>query len=488
MLASAAMLGRPLVQRHKTAARIALYLVPVLLTAATWAGIRYSRTLVPQLNDWQGTDYSTLEPVQLLRDYLRIDTSAPGGNEIPGAELLARHLEAAGVPVHLERVGERNANLWAILEGEERQAVVLHNHIDITPVEDIEEWRVPPFEAVIDGPWVFGPGAFDMKSVAIAQLVAFLDVARGGVTPRRSLIFLATGDEETGSALGSQRVLREHPELVERFAVVLTEGGVVEARSPEDVKYWGTEVAQKRFLVLEIRGADRERLEALRATLAARAEELRTTPHLTPTVARFFAEYAASRDAPPYREALLRVGDRLEKGEDPGLPPFASALLVQGMVVGEVRPRPEEDGHRIEVQVELLPGADLEEVLPRHLVEGFEVVRTRYPPPVADDPTIKDHFAFRALDDLIRERYEAPHGTMIVPWTITDARFFRGAGVPTLGFSPFIVLATDTFKLEGADERIPLPAFVEGVELYRELVRRLVGLPGAATGNEVPAG
>ena len=56
----------------------------------------------------------------------------------------------------------------------------------------------------------------------------------------------------------------------------------------------------------------------------------------------------------------------------------------------------------------------------------------------------------------------------------TDARFFRAAGVPSYGFSPFLIMNTDTLQVDQANERFALPGFVEGVELYEKLVRRLV--------------
>src|SRR5690606_1363032 len=103
---------------------------------------------------------------------------------------------------HLEVLGTGDANLWAVIEGEEPEAVVLHHHIDVSDVPDPESWNLPPFAAEIDGPWLYGRGTFDMKSVAIAQLMAFLDVAERaarGDRPRRSVIFLATAAEEVGS-------------------------------------------------------------------------------------------------------------------------------------------------------------------------------------------------------------------------------------------------------------------------------------------------
>ena len=47
------------------------------------------------------------------------------------------------------------------------------------------------------------------------------------------------------------------------------------------------------------------------------------------------------------------------------------------------------------------------------------------------------------------------------------------AGIPSYGFSPFLVTVTDTMGIARANERMPLPGFVQGVEIYRKLVREL---------------
>ena len=56
----------------------------------------------------------------------------------------------------------------------------------------------------------------------------------------------------------------------------------------------------------------------------------------------------------------------------------------------------------------------------------------------------------------------------------TDSRFVRAIGVPAYGFSPFLMLSADTYRIGHEDERLYLPGFVDGVEIYRQLVRRLV--------------
>ena len=286
------MLKKPLIQKHKGLARAALYLGPLSLVMVAFFFIRDAAEHGID-SSWHDEDFEANEHVQMLQEYLRIDTSFPQGNEIPGAEFLARHLEDAGIPVFLERIGERNANLWAVIEGDEPEALVLHNHIDVEPVRPNEQWRYPPFGGIVESPFVIGRGAFDMKSLAIAQLASMLEIQKLGTKPRRSLVFLATGDEERDSRLGTQRWLRDHPEWLERFDTVFTEGGAVEALSLEDVKFWGTETGQKYFVDVWVCDESRERLDELRDSILADPMGPMRDP--SPEIAELLEIYGPSR-------------------------------------------------------------------------------------------------------------------------------------------------------------------------------------------------
>ena len=65
---------------------------------------------------------------------------------------------------------------------------------------------------------------------------------------------------------------------------------MVEARSREEIKFWGTEVAQRRFADLTVCSGDREPLEQLRKTLVETGPtetELRLTPEAAATLAAY---------------------------------------------------------------------------------------------------------------------------------------------------------------------------------------------------------
>ena len=88
----------------------------------------------------------------------------------------------------------------------------------------------------------------------------------------------------------------------------------------------------------------------------------------------------------------------------------------------------------------------------------------------------------------MREVYpDVTVGPLFLPRTATDARFFRAAGIPAYGFSPFAIPVTDTLIVGGGNERISLPGYVEGVAIYRRLVERLTARP-ALGGTESAAG
>jgi len=80
------------------------------------------------------------------------------------------------------------------------------------------------------------------------------------------------------------------------------------------------------------------------------------------------------------------------------------------------------------------------------------------------------------LGEAVRSVYaEAPVGTYFLPWSATDSRFFRQEGIDSYGFSPFVIFSTDTFRVDGPNERMSLPGYVSGFEIYRQGVANIAG-------------
>jgi acetylornithine deacetylase/succinyl-diaminopimelate desuccinylase-like protein len=470
------MLPAALERRRRATARVALYGSLVLVALLAWVlEATIDRPLRARASEqWILTDYPHLPVVELFRDYVRIDTSPTTGDEVAGARFLAARLAAAGIPSHLEQLDGRHANLWAVVEGDDPRALVLHNHIDVTPA-DPKQWFVPPFEGRIDLPWIYGRGVFDMKSIAVAQLEAMIALKTSGRRLRRSVLFLATGGEEYGSHLGTQWILRQHPELVRRFWAVLTEGGTVEARTRDDIKYWGTEFAQKHFVDVAVCAPEKKPLADLAALIDREVRSPRSGLSITPEVRQFLARYAPSRDSRTLKD-LLAHPERLLA--DPAafgkLPPYMQSMFRNETV--PVQLRQVEGGWELDVKLHLLPGVELamvrDTLLPPWMTHGLAVRWSELPAALHGSP-IHHPVMDAAVAEIERHHPGAVAGPMFLSWTATDARFFRRAGIPAYGFSPFLIMNTDTLQVDAPNERMALPGFVDGVGLYLDVVRRL---------------
>lgn len=466
-----------LASRRRRAARIALYSSLVLVGSATYFLVKIlDRPLKAQrAEEWATRNYAAMPEVKLLQEYARIDTSETTGDEMAGAQFLARHFAAAGIPYRIEAVGPKKANLYAWLDGKDTHPLVLHNHLDVSAV-DPKEWFSPPFEARIDGPWIYGRGVFDMKSIAICQMLAMIDLKKSGVPLKHSVLFLGTSSEERGSRLGVRRILQLHPEMVRNFWAVLTEGGVVEARTREEIKFWGTEVAQRRFVDLTICSGDREPLEEIRKTLKE-IGPTETELRLTPEAAATLAAYGPTRDRSDLRDLVTHpekvMGDVVAYRKLPG---YLRSMLRSEAVPFKVEAAPG-GGYELLIKFQLLPGEELaavrDRLVPPWLTFGLT---TRVDEPDSSrGGSPMNHPVFLSLQETLRASHpEAPLGPYFLPWTATDSRFFRTMGVPSYGFSPFLIMNTDTLQVDAANERFALPGFVDGVVLYSRAVRRLV--------------
>jgi acetylornithine deacetylase/succinyl-diaminopimelate desuccinylase-like protein len=468
----------------RASARVALWASLALTAATGWLLARYSRPIpppgfarVPQEQAmYAGIDFLAFDDVRLLQRYVQIDTAQPHPDEVAGAEFLAAQLAAAGVPSTIERFADRRANLWAFVEGEDPRAVVLIGHLDVEAASESEGWQYPPFGGVVFGPWIYGRGMYDMKSLTIAQLLATIDAAKAGRKPKRSILFLQTSSEEAGSATGTKWIVAEHPELVARMDTVLAEGGVVEATSPSDIKYWGIEFAQLRFASATYCARDAATLGALAGRLG-RPGATDPAPDIDPAILTFLAAYGPSRTDPWFAK-LLADPLRLPRERDlfDSLTPFLKALLRDELWPLPIEASPD-GGYTMRASLHLLPQSDYETVR-RRLAPAWKTAGVAATPWTLESgygASPVDHADFRALEAEVRARYPGiPAGPYFLPWAATDARYLRERGIRAYGFSPFPLVVLDTIQIGKANERMQLPAYRAGVELYRAAVQALV--------------
>jgi acetylornithine deacetylase/succinyl-diaminopimelate desuccinylase-like protein len=165
------------------------------------------------------------EAQQLLRRLIRFNTVNPPGNERSAQEYLADHLTEAGFECQLLGAEPERPNLVARLRGPSSGPTLCYlGHVD-TVLADAAEWSHDPWSGEIADGYMWGRGAFDMKSQVAAEIAAVAGLARKGWRPARGeLLIVTVVDEETGGELGAQWICREHPDKV-RCDLLINEGG-----------------------------------------------------------------------------------------------------------------------------------------------------------------------------------------------------------------------------------------------------------------------
>src|SRR5689334_20559824 len=122
-----------------------------------------------------------------LVNYLRIDTSNPPGNESAGARFLQQLLTKEGIDARLVGDDPARQSVYARLaSGSNEKALLLLHHIDVVPA-DAARWTKPPFGGVVASGYIWGRGALDIKSLGIAELMAFINLKRRHLPLRRDV-------------------------------------------------------------------------------------------------------------------------------------------------------------------------------------------------------------------------------------------------------------------------------------------------------------
>jgi acetylornithine deacetylase/succinyl-diaminopimelate desuccinylase-like protein len=429
------------------------------------------------------------EAEEALVSYLRIDTSNPPGNETAGARFLQQLLIKEGIDAKLVGSDPKRQSVYArLVSGSNEKALVLLHHIDVVPAI-ATEWTRPPFAGIRSNGYIWGRGALDIKSLGIAELMAFVDLKRRHAALRRDVIYLAVADEELGGVNGCRAILEQHPELFANAGFVLNEGGYNET-IVDYVAFWGVEVQAKVPLWLRItmKGSaghsasppdDGGTLAKLIRSLDA-ISRIPTPYRLTPAVARSFHEAGKSR-RDERGEVLRGIAEpldvaRIERVLSPGYRALLHDTIAITRIGGgsainvlpaaasadvDIRLLPDETAAAMMAKVKetLPPGGDLQVLLAGQTV--------------AESPS--DTALFRVLSSSFRNAESGSIVGAVVGAGTSDSRYFRARGIVAYGIAPFKVNYYDADTVHANDERIRAKFFAEGVRLMRTIVRRFCG-------------
>ncbi|MDE1151887.1 MAG: succinyl-diaminopimelate desuccinylase [Micavibrio sp.] len=147
------------------------------------------------------------DPVALLQALLRCPSVTP--NEGGAIALLQKLLADNGFDCHRLTFSDEDTpdveNLYARW-GTGAPHICFAGHTDVVPVGAVDGWSFDPFGGEIRDGFVCGRGAADMKGPIACFAAAALDFIKAE-SPKGSISFLITGDEEGPSINGTRKVL-----------------------------------------------------------------------------------------------------------------------------------------------------------------------------------------------------------------------------------------------------------------------------------------
>src|ERR1041385_2585322 len=118
--------------------------------------------------------------VDLMQQYLRLNTSNPPGNEIETAKFFKRILDQNGIESEIFEFKPGRANIIARLKGNgSKRPIILLSHMDVVTAEPAS-WEVDPFSAIIKNNAIYGRGALDMKGAGLLHLMTMILLKQEG--------------------------------------------------------------------------------------------------------------------------------------------------------------------------------------------------------------------------------------------------------------------------------------------------------------------
>src|SRR3954447_4032935 len=380
---------------------------------------------------------------------------------------------------------------WRAAGTPKAKPILLMGHMDVVEAKR-EDSTTDPFAMTERDGYYYGRGTIDMKDGITAITQAMVNLRKAGFTPKRDIVVLFTGDEETngiGARNGASQWLDllGHPEFG-----LNADGGGGGFNIDGSPAGFAMQTAEKTFagytFTVRNRGghSSKPRKDNAIYSLAHALDKLeayRFTPKLNETTRAYFTAKAAM-DKTPLGDAMRRWLANPNDGE------AADFIEASETEVGLTRTRCVatrlEGGHadnalpqlaRATVNCRMFPGTDPATVLailrglgaPDHVtVEPIEPAHPTDASPLRQD-------VVGAYTAAVRARH--PNADIVPDMSTgaTDGLYFRARGVPVYGVDGSWAVTPIDERAHGRDERLPVRAFYEDVDHWTDMIRALAG-------------
>ncbi|RFD23867.1 hypothetical protein MUBE_14625 [Mycobacterium uberis] len=425
--------------------------------------------------------------VEVVSRLIRFDTTNTGDpattrGEAKCAQWIAAQLAEVGYqPEYVESGAPGRGNVFVRLVGSDssRGALLIHGHLDVVPAE-VAEWSVHPFSGAVEGGYIWGRGAVDMKNMVGMMIVVARHLKQAGIVPSRDLVFAFVADEEHGGSYGSQWLVDNRPDLFDGVTEAIGEVGgfslTVPRRDGGERRLYLIETAEKgiQWMRLTARGraghgsmVHEQNAVTVIAEAIARLGRHQFPLVPTDTVVQFLSAISQETgfefdiESPDLEGAIEKLGPM--------------ARMLKAVLHDTANPTMLKAGHKVNmvpataeavVDCRILPGrqaafeAAIDELI------GPEVIRKW----IMDLPPYETAFDGNLVDAMNVAVLAVDPDGRTVPYMLsggTDAKAFARLGIRCFGFSPLRLPPELDFTalFHGVDERVPVDALKFGVEV-----------------------
>jgi acetylornithine deacetylase/succinyl-diaminopimelate desuccinylase-like protein len=441
------------------------------------------------------------EIVDLLQNLIRNRCVNPPGGEIRSIRTVNRFLESYGIQAKIFESAPERGNLLAEIPGSGDNPSLMFGpaHVDVVPIENEDNWSVPPFDGVIRDECVWGRGALDMLFIVACQTVAFAHLHRDGFKPKSTLKLLIVADEEASGNFGANWMVQNHPDRVKVDYLITEMGGYTIAPNRTVITYGekGTAWSRLRFKGVEQHGSMPYEMDN---AIVKMAEAIRQLTNYQPprdvSAIRVFIDAMGIGGVqkfmlthPRFLSTALRIAKKRSMGTAKILHALSQMTISPNVCQAGTKVNIVPGQAYVDLDIRTLPGQGEDYVnnqLREALGDFLEHVQISQVP-IEDGGGMWYGNASESKSpfvDLIEEVVRDLKGTetklvpMIVPGA-TDCKFFRKKwNSQAYGFSLF----DDTIEMEelvglihGDDERVSLGTLNLTYQCYIEIAKRFLG-------------
>ena len=421
---------------------------------------------------------------ELLKEYIRIDTTNPPGNEMKAARFLEKIFKQQGIDYQIFDLGNGRANIMASLPGDGAlRPIILMHHMDVVPAEK-EFWKHDPFAAVVDQGEIYGRGALDIKGKGITDLMVMLRLKEEKVKLHREVIFLGLADEEEGST-GARWLIKNQKSKLEKAQYLIDEGSGVRADDQGKTTQFYVSLGEKSPLWLtfifkgkpghgSIPHDDNAVTKAVNAAKVliklAKTEPLQVVPgtqkYLELNVKGDYRNFVGFKQ--DFKTSLKQRTFLQQLALQPELNALLRSTITVTGLQGSDKINTIPNQASIKVDCRLLPGVDKEKFIAKlkAAVGEAEVRVDEYYPARFTSP---DSPFLKALAKVAGKVPVVP--TLLT--SSTDSSLFRELGIDVFGFEAYPLTSSLIEGAHGNNERMPISALNQGIETLYQLMMKL---------------